>query len=511
MRALWAIVVAFPAWAEEPRFVDETASSGLVSVYAGDWQYMVGGGVSAFDCNADLLPDLVLSGGEGAASVWVNRSGAELRFEKAVSGVEMTGVTGAYPMDIDSDGLADLIVLRVGENVVMRGLGDCRFERANEDWGFDGGAAWSSALAATFEPGAVWPTIAVGNYIDLAAEAFPWGSCTANWLHRPGAAGFAPPLPLTPSHCALSMLFTDWNNSGQVSLRVSNDREYYKGGQEQLWHMEAEPRLYTEAEGWARLRIWGMGIATDDLDGDGMPEYYLTSMADNKLQKVVVPETGPLVPKFADVAFKRGVTAHRPFVGEDLNPSTAWHAQFGDVNNDGLADLFVAKGNVDRMPDFALADPNNLMVQQADGTFVEAADRAGVASTRLSRGGQLVDLNRDGLLDLVVVNRREGAQVWRNTTMGGHWVGVRLAQAGVNPDAIGARIEMRAGDRHWLRETTVGGGHMSGSLGVQHFGLGSVEGAEVRVVWPDGSVLDWTPLATDGVWRVTKGGAPVKE
>ena len=69
MRAIWAVLVAFPAWAETPVFVDETVSSGLVSVYAGDWQYMVGGGVSAFDCNADLLPDLVLAGGEGEASV----------------------------------------------------------------------------------------------------------------------------------------------------------------------------------------------------------------------------------------------------------------------------------------------------------------------------------------------------------------------------------------------------------------------------------------------------------
>jgi hypothetical protein len=515
MKWMLAALVALPAAAQDvppvPRFVEETASSGLDAVYAGDWQYMVGGGVSTFDCNADRLPDMIIAGGEAAASLWVNRSAETLKFEKVVAGVELPGMTGAYPIDIDSDGITDLVVLRVGENLVMRGLGDCRFARANEDWGFAGGDAWSTALAATWERGADWPTIAVGNYVDRTAEAFPWGSCTPNWLHRPGPGGFAPPLPLTPSFCALSMLFTDWDNSGKPGLRVSNDREYYKGGQEQLWHLEpgAEPRLYTEAEGWARLRIWGMGIATDDLDGDGMPEYYLTSMADNKLQKVVVPETGPLLPKFADVAFKRGVTAHRPFMGADLNPSTAWHAQFGDVNNDGYADLFVAKGNVDRMPDFALADPNNLMLQRPDGTFVEVADKAGVASMRSSRGGQLVDLNRDGLLDLVVVNRREGAQVWRNAEPGGHWVALRLRQDGVNPDAIGTRIELRAGDRRWLRETTVGGGHMSGSLGVQHFGLGAADAAEVRLVWPDGSITDWTPVAADQVWLLTKGAAPV--
>src|SRR5690606_24644610 len=99
---------------------------------------------------------------------------------------------------------------------------------------------------------------AVGNYVNHRERMFPWGSCTDNWLHRPaGARGFAPPLPLEPSYCALSMLFTDWKRSGTADLRVSNDREYYKGGQEQLWKMEPgePPVLYSEEDGWKRLRI----------------------------------------------------------------------------------------------------------------------------------------------------------------------------------------------------------------------------------------------------------------
>jgi hypothetical protein len=185
-------------------------------------------------------------------------------------------VLGAYPLDIDSDGMMDLVVLRQGENKLMRGLGDCRFEAANETWGFDGGDAWSTAFAAIWEKGQSWPTLATGNYIDRKEDAFPWGSCTDNWLHRPepGPEGtrFGAPVPLTPSFCALSMLFTDWNRSGHPSLRVSNDREYYKGGQEQLWHLEPgqPPKLYTEKDdGWKRLRIWGMGIASADVNLDG--------------------------------------------------------------------------------------------------------------------------------------------------------------------------------------------------------------------------------------------------
>ena len=53
---------------------------------------------------------------------------------------DLTGVTGAYPLDIDGDGITDLAVLRVGETELLRGLGDCRFERANEAWGADADA-----------------------------------------------------------------------------------------------------------------------------------------------------------------------------------------------------------------------------------------------------------------------------------------------------------------------------------------------------------------------------------
>ncbi len=500
-----------------PSFVDETDSGGITGTYAGDWEFMVGGGAATFDCDEDGFPDLLLAGGRDPAHFYRNVStrGGALRFRSDQSGLEQTGVTGAYPVDIDSDGLQDVVLLRQGENVAMRGLGHCRFERANEDWHFDGGDAWTAALAATWEKGAAWPTVAIGNYIDRKEEDFPWGSCTDNWLHRPApdGSGFAQPLPLAPSFCALSMLFTDWNRSGTPSLRISNDREYYKGGQEQLWRVEPgqPPRLYTEAEGWKLLRIWGMGIASTDLDADGYPEYFLTSMADNKLQTLATtPGSATARPDYADVAFAKGATAHRPYTGGELKPSTAWHAQFEDVNNDGLSDLFIAKGNVAEMPDFARKDPNNLLLQAADGTFAEAGDRAGVASLRTSRGAALTDFNLDGWVDLVVVNRWEGAQLWRNTGAGGgHWVGLALRQAAPNRDGIGAWIEVREGDRVQRREITVGGGHAGGQNGWRHFGLGSADKAEVRVIWPDGRTGDWQALAADGFYQLSPDGPPV--
>jgi hypothetical protein len=508
-----------PAPAEQPvaipTFVDETAASGIDSVYKGDWQYMVGGGAATLDCNGDGFPDLFLAGGENSAKFYRNAStrGGPLKFEEQKSGLELDAVTGAYPLDVDGDDMTDLILLRVGENIAMRGLGDCKFERANEAWGFDGGDGWSTAFAATFEKGNAWPTLAVGNYIDRTQDISPWGSCTDNWLHRPAASErkFAPPLPLKPSFCPLSMLFTDWNRSGTPSLRVSNDREYYEGGQEQMWKIEPgkPPALYTADEGWRLIRIWGMGIASYDLNGDGYPDYFLTSMADSRLQMLSsVPADGSKPkPSYAESALAKGVTAHRPYAGGDLRPSTGWHTQFADVNNDGRVDLFIAKGNVDEMPDFAAKDPNNLMLQGKDGKFQDVGEQAGIVNFKNSRGGAIVDFNLDGLLDIVAVHRRENVSLFRNiSTNAGKWIELQINALGPNRRAIGGWLEVRCDDQTTLRrEITVGGGHVSGQDGWWHFGIGDMPTVDVRVVWPDGTADAWQTVATDNLYVLAPG------
>ncbi len=500
-----------------PKFVDETATSGVSSRYDGEWEFMVGGGVAVFDCNDDGFPDMYIAGGTNKATLYRNLSvtGGALRFKRDPGALEVTGVTGAYPLDVDSDGRMDLVVLRVGENIVYRGLGNCRFARANEAWGFQGGNDWSVGFSATWERGATFPTLAIGNYIDRTQVDDPWGKCTPNVLQRPASPSskrFGAALALKPSYCSLSMLFSDWNRSGLQSLRVSNDREYYKGGMEQLYKAlepGKAPALYTAADGWRKLQIWGMGIASQDLDGDGYPEVFLSSMTDHKLQSLVnAPSVAPATsPAYADSAFKRGVTAHRPYTGDSTHPSTGWHTQFADVNNDGRSDLFIAKGNVATMPDFALEDPNNLLLQNPDGTFMEAGDKAGVASTKRGRGAAVVDFNLDGQLDLVVVNRWDKAELWRNTNAGAgqHWLQVRLSQPGVNRDAVGAWLEVMLSNGRVVRqEVTIGGGHASGQMGWLHVGLGTSEQVKLRVQFPNVSWTEWQTVNANAFYRLER-------
>ena len=497
-----------------PHFVEEAASAGINQTYAGGGNFPVGGGVAVFDCNGDGKPDLFLAGGAGPAAIYRNDSpvGGALRFSRVASSVtDLSNVIGAYPIDINGDGIVDLAVLRFGESILLKGLGNCAFERANEAWGFAGGNAWTMAFSATWEGSATFPTIALGHYLGVDPNS---SDCAQNQLIRPNPAGtgFGPALALGPGYCALSMLFSDWNRSGHQDLRISNDRNYYVDGDEQLWQVPAgqPPRLYASADGWVNMQIFGMGIASYDVTGDGYPDLFLTSQADNKLQTLTA---GPGQPTYRDIALKRGVTAAQPFTGGDVLPSTAWHPEFQDVNNDGLIDLFVSKGNINGEAGFAEKDPSDLFLGQADGTFVEGADAAGIVSFERGRGAALADFNLDGLLDLVQVNFGTPLKLWRNVGSGsaaapapmGNWLALQVHQPGANHDAIGGWLDVKFGDATMERELTIGGGHASGQLGWIHFGIGAATQAQVQVHWPGGETGPWISVPANTFQMIERG------
>ena len=495
MKALWLLLVAFPACAE-PIFIDDAAGLPVPHRYDGGWEHFVGGGVAVFDCNGDRRPDLFAAGGTNAAALFVNRSeaGGAIRFE-AGTVPELTGVTGAYPLDIDSDGVMDLVVLRVGPNRILRGQGDCRFEDATEALGLAPRDAWTTAFTATWEPGQSLPTLVFGNYVDRSNPNGPFEACDTSEVIRPNGAIYGVTEPISPGYCTLSALISDWQRSGTPELRLSNDRHYYvRGGYEQMFHLNP----LAERTDWPHVSLWGMGIASRDITGDGRPEVMMTSMGDQLLQI----NRGD---HFENAPYSLGSYAQRPFTGGDGRPSTGWHAEFGDIDNDGRADLFIAKGNVDQMPSNAIHDPNNLLMQGPDGTFHEAAAAAGIATMARSRGAALVDLNADGRLDIVVMNRRAPMEIWRNATPeDGNWAQIEPVQSGTNPNAVGAWVELRCGALTEAQEVTVGGGHAGGKALPLHFGLGSETTAEARVIWPDGHAGPWQPVTPNTLTRIAR-------
>lgn len=491
----------------QPVFENRSEMLDLTHEYTGGWEHFVGGGVTTFDCNGDLFPEVYLAGGASSSTLLRNttngRGGSVGFVPDTPENLAIVGATGAYPLDIDSDGVLDLFIMRVGENLLLKGGPDCTFAEF-EDLEFDAGDSWTTAFSATWENQNALPTLAIGNYVDRNDPDGPFEACDTSLLMRPDGLSYIS-TPLLPAYCPLSMLFSDWGHNGRQDLRVSNDRHYYvRGGTEQMWAMEDTPRLYTSDDGWTDFSIWGMGIASRDITGDGLPEVFLSSMGDQKLQMPAPDTSGPA---YLDATYGRGTTAHRPYSGSDGRPSTGWHIDFGDVDNDGLDDVLIAKGNVEQMPGSAMSDPNNLLMQAADGSFYEVGDIAGINTMDRSRGAALVDLNLDGQLDIVVSNRRADVEVYQNTTVStGNWLLIDVQQSGINPQAVGGWIEVDVGGSTKYREITIGGGHASGAATFAHFGLGNELTVQLRMIWPDGTTSQWLEINTNQILQIQRDG-----
>ena len=108
--AVAALAAATGSAPADPRFIDRAAAlPGPPHVYGGGWEHFVGGGAAVFDCNGDGRAEFLPAGGENPSPLFRNITagpGAPLRFDRPevqpLKGV--TGVTGAYPLDMDGDG-----------------------------------------------------------------------------------------------------------------------------------------------------------------------------------------------------------------------------------------------------------------------------------------------------------------------------------------------------------------------------------------------------------------------
>ena len=223
---------------------------------------------AVFDCDDDGRPDLYLAGGSRPAALFRNDSpiGGALRFTRLAD--PATDLDGGHRRLSRSTSTAtasiDLAVLRHGENVLLRGIGDCRFERANETWTFDGGGEWTTAFSATWEAGSSWPTLAIGNYHD-AAFTDPDQLCQAQRARAAGCrrrrvrgARARCRRPGARSRCSSAT----GDHSGQRDLRVSNDHHYYSDasdGEEQLWRIDARRSRRTCTPGTRAGRCCGSG------------------------------------------------------------------------------------------------------------------------------------------------------------------------------------------------------------------------------------------------------------
>ncbi len=130
----------------------------------------------------------------------------------------------------------------------------------------------------------------------------------------------------------------------------------------------------------------GGGVAIGDINNDGLEDiYFSANMGDNRLYL----NKGNF--QFEDITEKAGVAGTR-----------AWSTgvAMADVNGDGRLDIYVCNSG-DVSGD---NKQNELFINQGDGTFAEQAETWGIADQGLSTHGVFFDYDRDGDLDLYLLN-----------------------------------------------------------------------------------------------------------
>ena len=157
-----------------------------------------------------------------------------------------------------------------------------------------------------------------------------------------------------------------------------------------------------------------MGIASQDIDGDGRPEVFLTNQADNKLKTLVAGATGP---DYTDISRKRATTATHPYTGGDTGNRPPGMPSSGTSTTTASWTSSSPRAT-SRHGGVAAKDPPNLLIGQPDLTFVEGGQAAGIVDFARGRGAAVVDFNLDGLLDIVEVTRRENVRLWRRVGAG---------------------------------------------------------------------------------------------
>jgi enediyne biosynthesis protein E4 len=157
---------------------------------------------------------------------------------------------------------------------------------------------------------------------------------------------------------------------------------------------------------------------------------------------------------------------------------------------------------------------NHLLMNQAGRSFVNVAFLLGVGDEFDSRSALSSDLDKDGRVDLVVIEQPPGAgeqlHIYRNTLPQlNNWIGVEFSEDGAGPSPVGARALLRAGGRSQVRQVMVGESIMGQHSTTLHFGLGPMEKVDsIEVHWPGGKTRTLLNPGINRYHRVAAGEPP---
>ncbi len=525
---------------ELPTFTDISKSAGITFRHSYGDHHLdnivegTGAGVCFVDFDGDGWMDLYFVTGTWTGNVSSNE-GRDLRgklsnrlyrnngsgtftdvTERSRTGGNGVFSSGCSAADYDNDGHVDLYVLNYGRNILYHNNGDGTFTDVSKKSGLDD-PRWSLSAVWFDSNNDGLLDVFVANYLVYDEGRF---------RDFYAAQGYPGPLSYDPEPCALYR-----NNGDGTFTDITKEAGVYKKGRamsataadfrnsgllDVFVTNDATENEYFENRGDGAFteKAMDFGIAYGE-NGQGVSSMgpVVGDVNRDGLLDVFVPNLNYCI-LFVQRILKGG---RRDFsdrtaatgLSVALGQYAGWGAVMFDYDNDGWPDLFTAHGDAHH----EYVEENTLMRNRGDGNFEDVSVQSGehFKHKYVGRGASWADIDNDGDVDLVLANLNDQAILLRNDggNQANNWLTVeaKVKFPTGSRDAIGARVTVTTGNLKQVEDLMPSRGYMSQGDPRLHFGMGKAPAADlVEIRWPDGVVEKFQNVKADQFLKLVHEG-----
>ena len=483
------------------------------------------GGVVIDDIDRDGRLDIVASAWGLRDPLRYFHNDGDGRFSDRSDAAGLTGEVGGLNLlhaDYDNDGYVDLLVLRGGwlqeqgklPNSLLRNNGDGTFDDVTEQAGLLSFHPTQTAAWLDYDNDG-WLDLFIGN--ESVGEARH--PCE---MHRNNGDGtfseVAASVGLDHVGFVKAVAAGDYDDDGRVDLYLSRMEQANilfrnDGPNGEGWRFTDVTARAGVAEPFNSFPAWFF-----DFDNDGMLDLFVApfpGFSGDSLGEVVAD----YIDRSSSIDRARLYRNAGDGTFDDVSKAAgiddvmlAMGANFGDLDNDGLLDVYIGTGE----PNLRTLVPNRMYRNAGDGTFENATFAGGFGHLQKGHGIAFADLDNDGDQDVYAVmggayvgDVAYNAMFLNPGSPGARWIALELEGVDSNRSAIGARIRVTVRESGASRRihSTVGTGGSFGSSSLrQEIGLGAAERIEeIRVRWPSGKAEVFTGVDPDRAYRLTEG------